>query len=386
MAQGNTKITQPETMYKNLSDSQLRSMYDESVWFNLGENERLDLLQETVNREAIANGGQYSCKVVFDDLEPGTAGEQRGNTIYMNRTMFVEDMTFAKYDGRVMMMPLNDANLRAYEVVQHEHQHVKQDMISYGVVEADAETRAVFMANNFTISDVNGQEGLQYMIGESGYEFYYLNPTELDAYKTSQEKTMQLAAELDKNAGAVKLSSQIYREQLAETGYEARLEQFRERFGNENIDMEVRNVLVNKFYGTNIPTDKTVEAMVSREMILSKEAIDMEETKMDNKWADLHVTREEYDATLRSSVNQYYEHAMNDPNMSKEEAISSTAQMAENYQNEMAAFDAAQEQQAQTALDTETTTETVTTSVDSEVTNDTDNTVDDGVDDGMDMD
>lgn len=43
------------------------------------------------------------------------------------------------------------------------------------------------------------------------------------------------------------------------------------------------------------------------------------------------VTAQEYDQTLRDAVNAYYEHAMNDPNMSQEEAISSTAQMAEQY-------------------------------------------------------
>lgn len=43
------------------------------------------------------------------------------------------------------------------------------------------------------------------------------------------------------------------------------------------------------------------------------------------------VSLEEYNATLRGSVNAYYEHAMNDPTMSKEEAIKSTAEMSEKY-------------------------------------------------------
>lgn len=43
------------------------------------------------------------------------------------------------------------------------------------------------------------------------------------------------------------------------------------------------------------------------------------------------VTAQEYDQTLRAAVNAYYEHAINDPSMSREEAINSTAQMAEQY-------------------------------------------------------
>ena len=44
-----------------------------------------------------------------------------------------------------------------------------------------------------------------------------------------------------------------------------------------------------------------------------------------------HVTAQEYDQTLRDTVNAYYEHAINDPNMSQDEALSSTVQMAEEY-------------------------------------------------------
>lgn len=56
-------------------------------------------------------------------------------------------------------------------------------------------------------------------------------------------------------------------------------------------------------------------------------------------WSNLHVTREQYDQTLRDGVNQFYEHQMNDPNVSQEEAIATTAQMAENYQNAVNEFD-----------------------------------------------
>src|SRR5699024_7436538 len=58
------------------------------------------------------------------------------------------------------------------------------------------------------------------------------------------------------------------------------------------------------------------------------------------------VSLEEYNATLRDSVNAYYEHAMNDPTMSKEEAIKSTAEMSEKYIDAVQEFQESQGMQA----------------------------------------
>ena len=66
------------------------------------------------------------------------------------------------------------------------------------------------------------------------------------------------------------------------------------------------------------------------------------------------VFLEEYNQTLRDSVNAYYTHAMNDPNMSNEDALKSTGEMAEQY------LDAVQEfQETQEMGNIETTNEDV---------------------------
>lgn len=82
------------------------------------------------------------------------------------------------------------------------------------------------------------------------------------------------------------------------------------------------------------------------------------------------VFLEEYNQTLRDSVNAYYTHAMNDPNMSDEDALKSTGEMAEQY------LDAVQEfQETQEMGNIETTNEDVSIA---------DNGLD-GVDDSMDI-
>ena len=66
------------------------------------------------------------------------------------------------------------------------------------------------------------------------------------------------------------------------------------------------------------------------------------------------VSLEEYNHTLRDSVNAYYTHAMNDPNMSNEDTLKSTGEMAEQY------LDAVQEfQETQEMGNIETTNEDV---------------------------
>ena len=82
------------------------------------------------------------------------------------------------------------------------------------------------------------------------------------------------------------------------------------------------------------------------------------------------VFLEEYNQTLRDSVNAYYTHEMNDPNMSNEDALKSTGEMAEQY------LDAVQEfQETQEMGNIETTNEDVSIA---------DNGLD-GVDDSMDI-
>lgn len=82
------------------------------------------------------------------------------------------------------------------------------------------------------------------------------------------------------------------------------------------------------------------------------------------------VSLQEYNQTLRDSVNAYYTHAMNDPNMSNEDALKSTGEMAEQY------LDAVQEfQETQEMGNIETTNEDVSIA---------DNGLD-GVDDSMDI-
>lgn len=63
------------------------------------------------------------------------------------------------------------------------------------------------------------------------------------------------------------------------------------------------------------------------------------------------VTLEEYNQSLRDAVNAYYEHAMQDPSMTEEDAIQSTAEMSEKYLDAVEEFQQEQDMQNETEVD-----------------------------------
>ncbi len=64
------------------------------------------------------------------------------------------------------------------------------------------------------------------------------------------------------------------------------------------------------------------------------------------------VTLDEYNQSLRDSVNAYYAHASNDPSMSREDVLVSTGAMAESYFGAVAEFQAEQDAQTQGVQET----------------------------------
>ena len=63
------------------------------------------------------------------------------------------------------------------------------------------------------------------------------------------------------------------------------------------------------------------------------------------------VTLEEYNQSIRDTVNAYYEHAMQDPSMTEEDAIQSTAEMSEKYLDAVEEFQQEQDMQNETEVD-----------------------------------
>lgn len=271
-----------QSNYAGLTSNELYSYFSRSNWTGLNESQRLDLLQEVADRQAAANGDKYSVTVSFENMDSSTSGYEAGNHIYLNRDMFVNDRVVESYGEKTIEFKLTDSNWQALETVLHEGEHALQDNISNGTVEADDATKALFQSNNFTVSDVDGNRASQYMLGKNNYAFYYLNPSELDAFKTSQDQTQAIIASLQ-SQGLKDSSMDQYLAELQKNGYEAKLNEYRSEFGNENVDKEVAAVLKNTYFNTNEPVDKNIEKAVKSEMIESQKALDRENKMSENR-------------------------------------------------------------------------------------------------------
>lgn len=174
---------------------------------------------------------------------------------------------------------------------------------------------------------------------------YYFQSTERDAHLYSERQTIQIMNSLQEKYGTEK-SFLTYQIGIIINGYQATFQKGQELFGNNNFDKDINQVLVNQYYGTNVPVDLKMETAVQKEMVASyqaqmKASIENKGDIMDKSYTP--VTVEDYDDSMRATVNAFYEHALNDSSMSKEEAIAQTSQMAENYLDTMDEINTAHE-------------------------------------------
>ena len=350
------------TRYGNLSNDQLYAMFRESTYSKLEENEKLDLLQETVNRDALEKGEVGAPEVRFADLPANESGNAANGVINVNRNMAVNGTQSFEYNGQTIQHSISDYNVQSLNTVLHENTHCFQDQIIDGTITIeDAQKTAEYQANSFTSSavlqDGRYQLGSQYLIGETanGYYCYYFQSTERDAFLGAEERTAAILRGLTEKYGT-EPSFEAYAKSVESTGYHATEREAIERFQNPNFVRDLNQTLQNQYFGTNVPVDKNTEAAVKAEMIATRKSLQQQITQVNNLSAkedtkmsfdpNKPVSLEEYNAALRNSVNAYYEHAINDPTMSKEEAIKSTAEMSEKY------IDAVQEFQESQGMQT----------------------------------
>lgn len=341
------------TQYGSLADGELYSMYRASVFSNLTESQKLDLLQETVNRDAEERGELGAPQVVFSSLPADTSGTAADGVIKINREMAVEQQQSFVYKGQAVTHPLAAANLECLNTIFHENTHCWQDQVVDGTIQCQQKSLAMeYRANAFTVSpvSVDGKYalGCQYMMGvtPTGYYCYYFQATERDAYLAAECKTEQVIQSLSEKYG-MEQSFADYRKSVSLTGYQAMEKEAAQIFRNPNFAKDLNQALMNQFYGTNVPVHPPTEQAVKREMAATYQnilSVSQEPSQWEGKNMSLNekVTLAEYNDSLRSGVNAYYAHAANDPSISREEAIAATAQMAENYLNAVGEFQAEQ--------------------------------------------
>lgn len=277
MSQENNFIS---TSYSGYSNDSLYSMFRASQFSSLSEAQKTELCQEVVNRDCQALGMTKAPTVSFDrSMASTTLGEQSGNSIRLNASVFLDGVTSKNVNGETVYAEIKDNNMLALETLFHENQHAYQNQIINNEIEAKNEAAAVqYKSNDFTVSEVNGEngkeKGLQYLFGETegnkGYFMYYFQSTERDAHLIGEKKAEYIMSYLSSKYGN-ETSFDAYSARIQNNGYQAMLEKAKSEFNNENIEKEINNVLMNNYYGTNYPADPQVKAAVEKEMTLSYE-------------------------------------------------------------------------------------------------------------------
>jgi hypothetical protein len=347
------------TRYEGLSNSELYSMYRSAVYNNLNEREKLDLLQETVNRDAVERGEIGSPRVSFSSLPSNVSGNAANGEIHVNYDMAVKGIQTVEYNGQTIEHQMEDHNIQALNTVLHENAHCWQDQVNDGTISiADDHLAAEYKANDFTttavLQDGKYSLGSQYLTGETpgGYYFYYFQSTERDAHLQAEQKTADILQDITGKYGTEK-SFEAYAKSVETNGYYATEQKAMELFNNPNFEQDVNQTLMNQYYGLNVPVDKNTETALKNEMVESYQSMNRLSSEEENKMSfdPKPVSLEEYNQSLRDTVNSYYEHAKNDPTMSNEEVVQSTGQMAEQYQEAVDTFQA--EMNSENAVGTE---------------------------------
>ncbi len=264
------------TQYGNLSNDALYAMFRESTYSRLSESEKLDLLQETVNRDAMERGELGSPLVQAGSLPGNVYGKEGNGVITVNQDVLMNGIQTVQVNGETFQNTVADYNVQALNTVLHENAHAFQDQMNSGTVPAN-EHAAEYQANDFHITAVsyngNYQLGSQYLTGETpgGYYFYYFQPTERDAHKEAEVKTSAILNGISSRYGTER-SFQAYAKSLAANGYQATEQEAVRMSGNPNFVKDLSQTLQNQFYGTNVPVNPDTEQAVKAEMIATCQA------------------------------------------------------------------------------------------------------------------
>lgn len=347
------------TRYGNLNNEQLYSMFRESSYSKLDESEKLDLLQETVNRDSLERGEIGAPEVRFADLPANESGNASNGVINVNRDMAVNGVQSIEYDRQIIQHPVRAYNIETLNTVLHENIHCFQEQVIDGTINIeDIQKSAEYQSNGFTTSAVlqNGkyQLGSQYLTGETanGYYCYYFQSTERDAFLGAEEKTDTILNNIIEKCGT-EPSFEAYKKSVEITGYHATERAAIERFQNLNFERGLNQTLMNQYFRTNVPVAPNIENAVKAEMIATYQGLHQqiaqtnnltikEDTKMTfdpNK----PVSLEEYNATLSHGYTMTYEHMKTDPTLSQEEFVQQASAMSEKYHEAIQEFQEAQD-------------------------------------------
>lgn len=157
---------------------------------------------------------------------------------------------------------------RTLETVLHENRHVVQEAVIRGEIPAEQSDRLLLMANDTTVSVVDGRIASQYLEGRTDYELYCLQPCELDACRTAQERTEEILTALQARYGTDP-GMAVYRQRMTEEGWQAHLAAANEAYQCADVPAAIAITLRNAYTGESTSVSPAVEQAIKAEMFAS---------------------------------------------------------------------------------------------------------------------
>lgn len=269
------------TQYGALPNQELYAHYRESVFQSLTDNQKLSLLQETVNRDALSKGMVGSPAVQWDQLPAHIAAQASPNGIISvnQERVCAGTVTLQDAAGNTYVREIPGSNIEALNTILHENVHALQSQILNGTVSASPDELHSLAANDFTTSlvlkdDGTLSSGSQYLVGNTanGWYTYRFQISEQQAFACAERETLTIVQNLADTYGQ-EASFQTYFYSVLANGCAVQEAQAAALYNTPDFAQQVNQVLQNQFYGTNKPVSPNIAAAVKDEMTASYQSL-----------------------------------------------------------------------------------------------------------------
>ena len=216
------KYSYPKTIYHDYSLNELHALFNSGNWRkNMNISERIQACQEVENRYAAENGVP-PCIVRHEPMNDACYGVQRGNGIYLNTYLLVNDSFYSSYtdeygETKSVYAPVDAPGWNILDTVYHEGTH--------------------------GIQWYQGRSQSIYIDPETDGNLYRIQSDEKEAYAKAQVKTLEALGAYEQETGRPDPERQGYISAVKQDSYVNALKEAAEFYDDPNIEDTLQRVI-----------------------------------------------------------------------------------------------------------------------------------------------
>lgn len=214
------------TGYENYSRSEINHLFRDEEWSMLQSSERRHICQELENRLA-SDRGTMPRQIFYEDIEGTTFGYQYRDTITLNSNL-IEYGGFRIEDDEThqnLLYSKPTPGWQIYTTICHEDTH--------GVQEDEGRI----------------QTARSYLNSSVDYDLYRLQPSEREAFAKGYTMTLEAMEQEQREFGGMENEIETYENDIAPNDYERRLQEAKDKYGDNIQERLDRVVAERELYG-----------------------------------------------------------------------------------------------------------------------------------------